>query len=145
MWLTSLVTLQSHVNSLACCLFNAHQSELIGSRFFGYNSPAAAAREVFKPSTDSASLVVPGQKKFFSFGLGVVLGVRHKWGCFAFSWHFLTVPGRPSNGPTLWIKYFYETRLSHESLEPLIGFLAYLDQTVRQKSKKWSKFVPLKC
>jgi len=30
---------------------------------FGYNSPAAAARELFKPSADSASLVVPSKKK----------------------------------------------------------------------------------
>jgi len=40
----------------------------MGVYIFGYNSPAAAAREVFKPSTDSASLVVLNQKKFFSFG-----------------------------------------------------------------------------
>ena len=49
---------------------------------FGYNSSAAAAREVFKPSTDSTSLVIPSQKNFFSFGFGVLLGERHKWGCF---------------------------------------------------------------
>jgi len=49
---------------------------------FGYNSPAAAAREVFKPSTDSASLVIPSQKKVFSFGFGVLLEGRHKWGYF---------------------------------------------------------------
>jgi len=37
--------------------FNDHRSQLIGSRFFCYNSPAAAAREVFKPSTDAESLL----------------------------------------------------------------------------------------
>jgi len=47
---------------------NDSKGEYIGSYVFGYNSPAAAAREVFKPSTDSASLVVPSQKKMFSFG-----------------------------------------------------------------------------
>ena len=31
--------------------------QLIGSRFFCYNSPAAVAREVFKPSTDAESLL----------------------------------------------------------------------------------------
>jgi len=31
---------------------------------FGHNSAAAAAREVFKPSTDSASLLGPSQKNF---------------------------------------------------------------------------------
>ena len=54
--------------------FNAHASQYVGARFFGYNSPAAAAREVFKPSTHSASLVVPSQKKNFSFMLWVLLG-----------------------------------------------------------------------
>jgi len=48
---------------------------------FGYNSPAAADREVFKPSTDSASLAVPSQKNF-QFSVWGSLGGRHKWGCF---------------------------------------------------------------
>ena len=43
--------------------FNAHAGHCSGRHSFGHNSPAAAAREVFKPSTDSASLVVPSQKK----------------------------------------------------------------------------------
>jgi len=34
------------------------------------------------------------------------------------------------------MKYVYETRLSHESLEPLIGFLAYLDLNVCHKNQK---------
>ena len=46
---------------------NDSKGEYIGSYVFGYNSPAAAAREVFKPSTDSASLVVPSQKKNVQF------------------------------------------------------------------------------
>ena len=46
--------------------FNDHRSQLIGSSLFCYNSLAAAAREVFKPSPDSASLVVSSQKKKFS-------------------------------------------------------------------------------
>jgi len=48
--------------------FNAHASHLSVRHFFGHNSPAAAAREVFKPSTDSASLVVPSQKKVSVLG-----------------------------------------------------------------------------
>jgi len=42
--------------------FNDHQSHYNGPSCFGYNSSAAAAREVFKPFTDSASLVVSSQK-----------------------------------------------------------------------------------
>jgi len=37
-------------------------------------------------------------------------------------------PGRQSNGPIVPLKFFVKTRLSCESLEPLIDFLAYLDQ-----------------
>jgi len=37
--------------------FNDHASHYSGSDVFGYNSPPAAAREVFKPSTDAARLV----------------------------------------------------------------------------------------
>jgi len=43
-------------------------------RVFGHNSPAAAAREVFKPSTDSASLVLPSQKKFSVLAWGFSWG-----------------------------------------------------------------------
>jgi len=91
---------------------------------FGYNSSAAAAREGFKPSTDSTSLVIPSQKNFSVLGLGFSWGGVASGGVFA----FLPGPGRPSNEPTFWPKCFCETRLSHESLEPLIGFLAYLDE-----------------
>jgi len=35
-----------------------------------------------------------------------------------------------------WPKYLYETRLSHESLEHLIGFLAYLDKKLCHKNQK---------
>jgi len=35
----------------------------IGQPFFGHKSPAARARQLFKPSTDSASLLVDIEKK----------------------------------------------------------------------------------
>jgi len=55
--------------------FNDRKSQYIGFRFFGYNSPAAIAREVFKPSMLSASLVVSSQKKFSVLGLGFSWGL----------------------------------------------------------------------
>jgi len=67
---------------------------------------------------------------WFSWG-GVTSG-----GVFAFLWPILPRPGRPSNGLTFWPKYIYETRLSYESLEPLIGFLAYLDEKLCHKNQK---------
>jgi len=108
----------------------------MGTYVFGYNSPAAAAREVFKPSTDSASRVVPSQKKFSVLGLGFSCGGVTSGGVFAFLWPILPGPGNPSNGPTFWPKYFHETKLSYEFLEPLISFLAYLDQKLCHKSQK---------
>ena len=50
---------------LGCKIANDHRSQLIGSRFFCHNSPAAAAREVFKPSTDAESLLGSIKKNFF--------------------------------------------------------------------------------
>jgi len=43
--------------------FNGRAGLYIGRYSFGHDSLAAAAREVFKSSTDSASLLVPSQKK----------------------------------------------------------------------------------
>ena len=99
---------------------------------------------MFKPSTDSASLVVPSQKKIYSFGFGVLLGSVTSGVVFAFLQPTSPGPGRPPNGPTFWPIYFYETRLSFESLEPLIGFLAYLDEKLCHKTKNESKILPLK-
>ena len=64
--------------------FNDHRSQLIGSRFFCYNSPAAAAREVFKPSTDAESLLGSIKKNFFDLGEGFAWERLAKWGCFRF-------------------------------------------------------------
>ena len=92
---------------------------------------------MFKPSTDSASLVVPSHKKNFSvLDLGFSWGGVTSGGVFAFLWPTLPGPGRPSNWPTFCPKYFYETRLSYEYSEPLIGFLAYLDEKLCHKNQK---------
>jgi len=50
----------------------------IGTPFFGHKSPAARARELFKPSTDSASLLVDIEKKVFRFGFEFFWGERYK-------------------------------------------------------------------
>jgi len=95
---------------------------------FGHNSPAAAAREVFKPSTDSARLLVSSQKNFSVLGLGFSWGDVTSGGVLAF--YGLLYPDLDAKrmaqhfGPSI----FLETRLSYEFLEPLFGFLAYLDK-----------------
>jgi len=69
-------------------------------------------------------------------GLGFSWGGVTSEGDFASLWPTLPGPGRPSNGSTFWPKYFYETRLSPGALEPLIGFLAYLDEKLCHKNQK---------
>ena len=54
-------------------------------------------------------------------------------------------PGCQSNEPIVSLKFFVEARLSYESLEPLIDFLAYLDQKLCHKKQKVVKIsTPLK-
>jgi len=47
-------------------------------------------------------------------------------GMFLFFWRILSGPGRQPNEPIFWIKIILESKLPSESLEPLFGFLAYL-------------------
>jgi len=71
--------------------FNACAGHYSGLYSFGHNSPAPADG-VFKPFTDSASLLVPIKKKMFSFGFGALFGRRHKWGCFSIFMAYFTWP-----------------------------------------------------
>jgi len=63
---------------------------------------------------------------------------------FSFYWPSLRGPGRQSNKPIVSLKFFLETRLSYESLEPLINFLACLDQILYHKIQKVVKILPLR-
>jgi len=80
-----------------------------------YNSPAARARELFKPSTDLASLLVEIEKKFF-FGLGTPVGdVTSGYHCkviakgvFASIWSPLPRPGRQSIEPCFGSSCFWK-------------------------------------
>ena len=87
-----------------------------------YNSSGDWARQLFKPSTDSASLVVEIEKKIFCFRWGFFGDERHKWGCF---WLHLPGPGPQPIGTLLCLNIFSETRPKSASLEPLNDFLAY--------------------
>jgi len=53
---------------------------------------------------------------------------------FLFFWPNFCVPADQSNEPILSLKFFFETMLSSESLEPLIGFLAYLEPKLCHKN-----------
>jgi len=106
-----------------------------------YNSPADWASKLLKPSTDSASLLVEIEIKIFSFWVCGSLGEDVTSGgvIFILLAEFrpsLRGPGRQSNWPIVSLKLFLETRLSYKSLEPLIDFLAYLDQKLCHTNQK---------
>ena len=112
--------------------FNARAGHHSGRHVFGHSSPAAIARKVFKPSTDSTSFLV-SIKKIVWFGCGVFSWWRHKEGMF---FKFLpTLPGlrRQSNESFIWLKkfiwlkLFLKTTRSSASLEPMIDLLACLE------------------
>ena len=76
--------------------------------FFGQSSPAAVAREVFKPSTDAASRLVSIKKYFFDLDLEFSWGDVTKWGCFFNYSPILTGPGRQSNEPFFGSRFFWK-------------------------------------
>jgi len=54
----------------------------IGRHILGNNLPASIARELFKPSTDSESLIVSILNKLFNFSVVFSLGDVTKRACF---------------------------------------------------------------
>jgi len=98
-----------------------------------HSSSANCARELFKGSNRSASLLVCTRKKIFCWGLQIFCEWRHKWSSFgAILAHFAWPRAQPL-GQSVSLKFLLEIRLESESFEPLINFLAFLVQ------KLWSK------
>ena len=96
----------------------------IGRPFFGHKSPAA--RELFKPSADSASLLVDIEIKRFLFSVGVFWKWRHNEGMFWKFWSHLASPGPQPIDPFYWFNVLLKTRSKSASIEPLIDLLAFL-------------------
>ena len=69
-----------------------------------HNSPGDWAIELFKPSTDSASLELLINKIFFILGLSISGGNVTSRGIFALFWPSFPGPGRRPNGPYFGIK-----------------------------------------
>ena len=93
------------------------------------NSPPDWARELSRPSSDSASLLLEIEKKRFSFSVWGSLGGPLQVGVFLrFFWPPLSGPGPQPNEPLFWLKTFLETRPKSASLEPLNDFLAYRER-----------------
>ena len=112
-------------------------SQYIGSQFFGHESPAVRARELFKSSTNSASIIVKIEKNIFRFRfrVGSLGGPPQVGDVFTFFWPPLAGLGPQIIGPFFWLKIFLETRPKSVSLEPLNDFLAGL------WSRSWSRGV----
>ena len=70
-----------------------------------HNSPADWARELFKPSTDSISLLYQTEKNLFRFGFGV-LCVTSQWEMFSPFLAKYTWPWAPTQGAIFWLKSF---------------------------------------
>jgi len=97
------------------------------------SSSTYCARELFKPSKHSASLLLCTQKKFFGWGLWICCEWRHKWSSFGVILAHVTWPRAQPLGQSVSLKFSLETRLESNSFEPLINFLTFLVQ------KLWSK------
>jgi len=79
-------------------------------------------------SKDMASLLVCTRKKFFGWGLRIFCDWHHKWSGFGVILAHVARPGAQPLGQSVSLKFSLETRLKFESFEPLIDFLAFLDQ-----------------
>ena len=97
------------------------------------SSSAECARELFKGSNGSASLVDCTRKKYFGWGVRIFCDWRHKWSSFGVILAHVAWPRAQPIGQSVSLKFSLGTRLESESFEPLIDFLAFLVQ------KLWSK------
>ena len=97
------------------------------------SSSANCARELFKGSNGSASLVDCTWKTIFWSGVGIFCDWRHKWSSLEVILAHVAWPRAQPLGQSVLLKFLLETRLESESFEPTIGFIAFLVQ------KWWSK------
>jgi len=99
-----------------------------------YQRPSSSvdcARELFKGSNGSASLLDCTRKKFFGWKVQIFCDWHHKWSSFRVILAHVAWPRAQPLSQSVSLKFSLETRL--ESFEPVIDFLAFLVQ------KLWSK------
>jgi len=97
------------------------------------SSSADCAKELFKSSNGSASLVHCIRKKFFGWGVQIFCDWCHKCSSLGVILAHVAWPRAQPLGQSVSLKFSLETRLESESFEPLIDFLTFLVQ------KLWSK------
>jgi len=125
-----------------CTIYSYFDFRLKNSSFrLPYQRPSSSAdcaRQLFKGSNGSASLVDCTQKKIFGWGLRIFCEWRHKWSSFGVILAHVAWPRAQLLGQNVSLKFSLETRLESESFEPLVDFLAFLVQ------KLWSKINKLR-
>ena len=104
-------------------------------------SSADCARELFKGSKESASLVDYNRKNIFWLGVRLFCDWRHKWSSFRVILSHVARPGAQPLGQSVSLKFSLETRLESESFEPLIDFLAFLVQKLWSKINKLNNYL----
>ena len=117
--------------------FKSRVRHLFSKALQCYNWPADWARKLFKPSTDSANLLLEIETKFL-FCVGILWGNVTSGGVIAFFGRLYTALGA-NPFSHFWLKFFLETRPKSTSLEPLNGFLAYLEPKIWIKKQKLVK------
>ena len=132
------VCLQAHSKQAARCPFNARAGQYDGRHFYHHISPAAGARELFKPSTDSECLLVSVAKKVYSIELRVTWDDVTREAVFEFLSNFIW-RGRQPNQPFFDACFFLKTRLKSPFFEPLIGFPGYCNQNYCSKKQFCTK------
>jgi len=100
------------------------------------SSSADCARELFKGSNGSASLVDCTWKKIFCLGVRIFCDWRHKWSNFRVILGHVAWPRAQPLGLSVSLKFSLETRLKSESYEPWINSLAFLVQKLWSKTNK---------
>ena len=96
--------------SISTYPFNDGASQSVGSSFFGYTSPAAIARELFKPSTDAARLLGSIKKKFFLIWVRGSPGRGSQSGGVLCFLTYFDGPWTPIQWAKIWLKLLLETR-----------------------------------
>jgi len=117
-------------------LFQSRVRHFFCKTLQSYNSPAARARELFKPSTDLACLLVEIEKKFFQSG--DTCGRRHKWGCFCVYLVTFTQPWAPIRWPMFWLCFW---KLDQNPRPRALEWLSSISgaQIMNKKNKNWWK------
>jgi len=100
------------------------------------SSSADCARELFKGSNGSASLVDCTRKKIFWLGVWIFCDWRHKWSSLRVILAHVTWPRAQPLSQGVSLKFSLETRLESETFEQLIDFLAFLVQKLWFKINK---------